>query len=525
MFILWLLPLSEWMSFVSLSLLIEDFKSFFLVLWQVQASMLGITFVIIMFLVGTLIAKIETAYERISGRIIREFLVASKIYVVLPFCLCSIAYIGITILLQDTRQTYQNLTLFLLNIASIFYLFYAAFNFFRPGSLEKLRLMHLKDEIAKSINAEIDRRLSENILMKQDKNFLEYAPFGVFDQSALCAVRSTIIKPKMIGDINLNRILTYSKIVPITVVKSIGSILLKDNDVLCYVPIGTDPRVIGAIRDCFMLVEAGEEVELSDALDGVQEEMREAIRNGNVTKLERVLDVYLSLLESFLEQTSAYGIHYDSKTARSELDFGWRQIFRVIASFEHAIEYAFKQGDLEIISVMVYFPIKVLNLAYHYNDHFLTQRFIPIFRFIYFLGSKVTDARIAGFAVDRSWRYLADMSLHIRYLLENVTEVERADSLKDYLVEILLTFNNLLKIAMDNKDLESFKKFGFALDNILKHFEPEISVFNVQVKLGDPRLSQGESNALNIQLKLGKGLIEAKESLENTKKLIWFGLG
>jgi len=525
MFILWLLPLYEWMNFASLSLLIEDFKSFFLVLWQVQASILGITFVIIMFLVGTLIAKIESTYEKISGRIIREFLIVSKIYVILPFCLCSIIYIGMTILLQDTKQTYQNLALFLLNIASIFYLFYAAFNFFRPRSLEKLRLMHLKDEITKSINTEIDRRLSESVLIRQDRNFLVYSPFGVFDESSLSAVRNPTTKSKMIGDINLSRILSYSKIAPITVVKNVGSALSKDNDVLCYVPIGTDPHIIEAIQDCFVLVEVSEEVELSDALDGVQEEMREAIRNGNVTKLERVLDVYLSLLESFLEQTSAYNIHYDSKTARLMVDFGWRQIFRIIVSFEHAVEYAFRQGDLETISEIVYFPIKVVNLARQYGDHFLTQRFIPIFRFFYFLGSKATDARIANFAIDRSWRHLAEMSLHIHHLLESATEIERFDNLKDYLVEILLAFNSLLKTALDNKDFESFQKFGFALDNILKYFAPETSVFDLQVKLGNPRLSQEERSKLDTQLKLKKSLVEAKEKIEDTKKRIWFGLG
>lgn len=493
MVILWLLPLHEWTAFLSSSLLTDDFKSFFLVLWQVQASILGITFVIIMFLITNLIAKIETTYEKVSGRIIREFLNASKIYVVLPFCLCSIVYIGITILLQDTRQTYQNLTLFLLNIVSIFYLFSAAFNFFRPRFLEKLRLMHLNDEIIKSIDAEIDRRLSRNILMRQDENFVRYAPLGVSDKSSLIAVRNQTTKQRVIRDINLSKILAYSKLGLITVVKSIGSTLSKDNGVLCYVPIGTNPYVIETIRDCFLLEEVGEEVDLPDALDGVQEETREAIRTGNVTKLERVLDVYLSLLERFLEQTSAYGIHYDSKTARSELSFEWRQIFRITINFEQAVDYAFKQGDLETIIRTMYFPIRVANLAVRYSDHFLFQRFTSIFPFIYFLGSKAVDPRIADFAIERSWRHLAEMSLHIRRLLGDATELEKIDNLKDYLIEILLTFNSLFKTAFDNKDFESFKKFGFAFDDILKYFEPR--------------------------------LVEVKEEVEETKKRIWFGLG
>lgn len=525
MVILWLLPLYEWFGFLGLNILTEDFKSFFLVLWQVQASMLGVTFVIIMFLVGNLIAKTERTYEKVSGRITREFLDASKMYMILPFCLCSIAYIGMTILLQDTRQTYQNLTLFLLNIASIFYLFHAAFNFFKPRSLEQLRLAHLKNEITKSVNAEIDRRISKNILMRQDEKFVRYAPFGVFDKSFLTAVRKPMTKPRVISDINLSKILAYSKVSPVTAVKSVGSVVSKDNDVLCYVPIGTDPYVIEALRDCFMLNEVSEEVDLSDALDGVQEETREAIRTGNVSKLERVLDMHLSLLERFLEETSAYGLHYDSKTARSELGFGWRQIFRIVTSFEQAVDYAFKQGDLETISHIVYFPRRVSNLAVQHGDHFLFQRFIAIFNFIYFLGSKAVGARTKDFAIDRSWRHLAEMTLYIHRLLEDATELERINNLKDYLIEILLTFNRLLKTASDNKDLESFKKIGFAFDDILKYFKPKTSFFKVQIALQSPQLREEEKTELNHQLKAKKGLVEAKEKVEDTKKCVWFGLG
>ena len=91
-----------------------------------------------------------------------------------------------------------------------------------------------------------------------------------------------------------------------------------------------------------MLKETDEEAVLLDALDGVREETREAVRIGKVSKLERVLDTYLSLLKTFLEQISTYGIHYDSKTARSELGFGWRQIFEIRRSLEQAVELAFK---------------------------------------------------------------------------------------------------------------------------------------------------------------------------------------
>jgi len=117
------------------------------------------------------------------------------------------------------------------------------------------------------------------------------------------------------------------------------------------------------------------------------------------------------------------------------------------------------------------------------------------------------------------------MSLHIHRLFEDATEVERIDDLKDYLIEMLLTFNSLLKTAFDNKDFESFKKFGFAFDDILKYFQPKTSFFKVQMKFEAPQLTYEEKTELHHQLKVEKRLVEAKEKVEETKKCIWFGLG
>lgn len=307
-------------------------------------------------------------------------------------------------------------------------------------------------------------------------------------------------------------------------VKTKGDILSKDYNVLCYVPIDTAPTVVQGIRRCFVLKEIGEVV-LSDALDEVREETREAIRTGSIAKLDRVLEMYLSLLERFLEQTRAYGIHYDLETARSTTGFGWPPISEIRRNIIQAVEHAFKEGDLETIRWMVYFPKTVADLAVRHSDHYLFHEFTSFFPFIYFLGSKIANARIADFAIDRSWRYLKEMSLRLRYLLEDATEIKRIDDLKDYLIQILLTYNSLLKAALDNKDFKSFKEFGFALDDVLKHFEPRTSFFVLESQLASPQVTQKQKDNIKCQLEAKKRLVESKERVEGTKNCIWFGLG
>jgi len=522
--ILWFLPLHQWLGSVNLNLADLLPPDFFLSLWEVQAAMIGITFVVIMFLVGTLIEKIKETDEKVSERIIRELVIASKIYIVLAFCLFSIVYIGVTIFLQVSGQAYQNLILFILNIAAIFYLFRACFTFFRLRSFEKLRLLQLKDELNKNINQEIDHRIALFILMKLEGK-LRYSPLGAFDYSLIQAISNPTTKPKIVRDINLEKLRHFSQTTPIEIYKNIGDALTKSNDVLCSVPKGTSSELIEKIRECFVLSELSEDIELSDTLDGVQEEMREAIRISNVTKLERVLDVYFELLESFLEQTTSFGIHFISTTARSEPLFEWKPAFRIVRSFEQAIEYAFKQEDTETLEQVVYFIKRVFSLSLQYNDHFLINNFSLVLVFVYDLGSRTRNSRIANIAIDRSWRYLSEMSLHCSFLLKKTDDIEKVHNLRDYVIEIILTFNRLLKAAIDNRDVKSFKKFGAGLDGLLEHLQPMNSSFQLRMRIGDPSLSQEEKEQLNRQLELEKELESIKQRIETIRDFIWFGLG
>ena len=522
--ILSITPLDQWINLEGSKLTTTQFQNFFLTLWQVQASMLGITFVIIMFLVGTLIAKVESTYEEVSGRIVHELLITSQIYSILAFCLLSMIYIGFTTLFQIVGQTYQNLLLFVTNIALIFYLFYAAFNFFRPLALEKIRRLQLKDELINNINEEINRRLADRVLMNLKGN-LSYAPLGVFDRSSVDTVKNPIVKPKIMKDLNVGQLLRLSEKVPIQIYKNIGSIVSNDNDVLCFIPIGTSTGMLEQIRKCFVLTEVDEEAKLSDAMDGVQEELHEAIQRGNVVKLERLLNLYLVLLESFLEQTSSFGIHYNLANARLEGSYGWKAAFRIVKSIEQEIEYAFKQEDLETIEQLLYFPRRVFALSMKYDDHLLAQQFDSVLLLAYFLNSKTKNARISNIVIDRSWRYLSEMGLRYNFLLQHAEKLEKIHNLTDYVVEVLLSFNKLLKAALDNEDIESFKKFGDALDGILEHFEPRPSAFELQIKMNNPNLSPQEKGSIGLQLELKEELEKTRQKTDSVRALVWFGLG
>lgn len=518
--ILWVVPFDQWFAFMSLNLSVDFFRNFFISLWGVQAAMLGITFVIIMFLVGTLISKIESVYQEIAGRLIHEFLIFSKIYLILAFSLLSIIYIGLVILISSTTQVYQSLLLFIVNIFLIFYLFYASFTFFKPQALEKLHIKQLKDELSRSINQEIDNRLAQRILL-QGKVKYRYA---TQNNVSYISIKNPITKPKIVKDINIVRLISFSEKIELNVNKNINDILVKDNDILCYVPIGTNSIIIKQIESSFILKKADEETSL-DALDGISEQMNEAVKSMRDVKLERILGVYLSLLECFLEQMDIYGIHYDSNVAKSESLFGWRDAFRIERNIEQALELAIKQEALENVQSLIYFPKRVFQLSLKYNDHLLFQKFADLIVFSYYLVSRSINQRIAEIIIDRSWRYFAEIGLECQFLLEKAENEEKASNLIDYISEICILLNKLMKEAIDKNDQSSFKKFSNALGDLSDTTNIDNSVIDLEGKLSLSMIPNEQKDAINAQLKIKNLSKQGQDKIEQIKLTIWFGIG
>lgn len=74
--------------------------------------------------------------------------------------------------------------------------------------------------------------------------------------------------------------------------------------------------------------------------------------------------------------------------------------------------------------------------------------------------------------VDRSWKYLRDMSLIIRSKLKRVQILEELFSLKDFAVYLLIVFQGLLEESRNKNDLESFEKFNTISKNLFVRFRP-----------------------------------------------------
>ncbi len=194
----------------------------------------------------------------------------------------------------------------------------------------------------------------------------------------------------------------------------------------------------------------------------------DAIRSGQTDSVEELLGQSLAILRSFLSATDKYGLHFDYDTAKKEDGFfsDWRLITDVERHFIRLIEPALHGDDREVVAQIVAFPLKVMNLALDYGDHLLFQRFAKMYPYLYtFARREMSTPNHRDFVIDRCWRLLIELDrLTIMRRLQAVEIAQdEVKTLGDYSKFLVVIFSQLLKLALDYRDLEQFKGFASAV--------------------------------------------------------------
>ncbi|MCD6399724.1 hypothetical protein J7L85_02935, partial [candidate division WOR-3 bacterium] len=176
---------------------------------------------------------------------------------------------------------------------------------------------------------------------------------------------------------------------------------------------------------------------------------------------------------------------YSAEQARKErhsLFSGWEQVRWLSSDIRDLFEKAMQSHDREIIRNIAYLPIAIARRAIERNDHYLFQEFIWFAELLYIFAVKESDGDLRSFLIDRSWRYLKEISdVYIEAKLrKDVLNKEELENLRDFGIYIFTIFQNLLKRSFDNKDFDSFEEFKRATQKLFNHFKPSESVQNAE---------------------------------------------
>jgi hypothetical protein len=506
-------------------------SDYYLTLWQVYGAIVGLSFVVLFFFYEAFISRIASSYKNLEFRFRQEFYRKTLLQPLLFYNLLSLLYVGIAI--NVASRVFQSITLLAVSILSICLLFAKAVSFFDGDELEKTRLQILRSEIIGSIDTEVNRRISANLLRQiSEKNeYLKYYPLAL-GESNYKTIQLCVSERERIVDISIDKIITKIQTTKTSfyLQKGIGEIVSPKYSIVGSIPKGTEEKTIEMLKKSFKLKKEPSRRDLHLIFDDIEEQLRLSVDRRSSKDLTRFLEIYYYSIEELLRTFRLYGINYSAQQAKQG-DFlnEWEPIIRIQYDFYHLIEISIETGNREIIRSTVDFVGDVLNLSIENGDFLIFYRFKGFWLNIYYFALGIHDKAFRDFVIELLLRKVKDfphnLLLHLEY--SEVTK-EEVDRYHEYVITALLLNEQLLKETIEKKALDAFIQIDKNLCAVSEEYEPEGHspyVAGIEANLMDTSLSPEEKKQLSESLEIANGKIQLKENIDQLILEIWLGIG
>ncbi len=380
-----------------------------------------------------------------------------------------------------------------------------------------------KKNFIRILDKEITQRIGNNFLYKKYENsgVLNANPFGFWGNKkeviAIKSQKSGIILDIKIHDLEklvtmLSRVVnentpaenadhtsigsTKAKQEPICYLKPLLGYKIEAGEALFEIKKSVADRIdikrlAKIARDVFVIKKDDSETEARIEISKLKDRCILAINNQQTGDLEKIIKLYVDLVKEFFKYFSLYhGGCFSSEQAKQErgsffdklkpLDWLSKDIWEI---FERGIN----SEDINIIRDVAYLPILLVQQAIESKDHLIFQEFIYFSRVLYERAYELSEKgkkKEADIMFDRTWRYLKELSTyHLESKLKEEDYPEQ--DFKDYYIQILKTFQELLKSSFDKKDLHNFEKFLSVVSDLFNRLDRPYSGFTDTEKLYD----------------------------------------
>ncbi len=506
-------------------------SDYYLTLWQVYGAIVGLSFVVLFFFYEAFISRISSSYKNLEFRFRQEFYRKTLLQPLLFYNLLSLLYVGIAI--NVASRVFQSITLLTVSILSICLLFAKAVSFFDGDELEKTRLQILRSEIVDSIDTEVNRRISANLLLQiSEKNeYLKYHPIAL-GESNHKPIQLGVSERDRIVDISIDKVMTKIQLTKTSfyLQKGIGEIVSSKYSIVGSVPRETEEKTIEMLKNSFRLKKEPSRRDLHLVFDDIEEQLILAVDRRSSKDLARFLEIYYYSIEELLRTFRLYGVSYSPQQAKQG-DFlnEWEPIIRIQKDFYHLIEISIETGNREIIRATVDFVGDILNLSNENNDFLIFYRFKSFWLNIYYLALDIHDKALRDFVIEVLLRKVKDFSHNLLLHLEfsEVTK-EEVDRYQEYVLSSLLLNEQLLKVTIEKKALDAFIQIDKNLCAISEDYDPEGHrpyVGEIEANLMDTSLSPEERKQLSESLQIANVKIQLKHDVGQLILEIWLGIG
>ena len=189
-----------------------------------------------------------------------------------------------------------------------------------------------------------------------------------------------------------------------------------------------------------------------------------AIESGRIELARRRLGAYSIFAETFLEAAAHYGVHFPESEARSASLFDWPIPIQIGTYAQKAVEAAIRSQNTELMSDAAYTPIRFLRLSVQNKEFLFYLHMLRMYPRILALAYESSLESMRERIIEHSWRPLQSFCQFV--LLPETKDYSRKLTAR-YASHLLWTYSDLLKVAMDHGDPDTFGLLGVKLNHLI----------------------------------------------------------
>ncbi|HAW09461.1 MAG TPA: hypothetical protein DCW42_09970 [Bacteroidetes bacterium] len=517
--------------------------------WQVLASLTGITFVIIIFIVEI------SNKDRNERKAMPVFFSETWAILTASFSLLVILSMGNFYFLFSNFVIeskflsifyFWNSILFGINILLILNIFIRTIKIL-PKSIFLFKTSpYLHRIVFTSMQDEIIERISENysqLLMKEME--LDYPYFEPdppdnkiyinlsLDTEQTYIVSDINIKLIKIAINNAKRIHKEYKNNDIIYFGKLSHRLSKEKPGISLInPILNHPSVICFLKNSSRIsTDVIKKSQLNEAFIDNRNMIFRSLKNQEIDNVLELLNLYAELIVTFMELFHSYNIklHENSLTKNYKIFSDWTLIDTIFNQYRSLIPHFLDFNDKDLIRKFLNLPLEIMGNALIYKDRFIYQKssslFLPIYIQIHFVENESTKKAVKDFIFIRLREHrMFTLSPRVRY---SQTNIELIKIYKIFFFDLLITWNNLIKKTIDFRSIDDFSRFIHEAKNLSFNFLDEIKedqVALLQLKLVNKN-DVPEKEKIIDELSNVQKLIHIKGELLNSFQKMVLGFG
>jgi hypothetical protein len=516
-------------------------------LLQVHVGILSVTFVVIV-----LSSEIIQSQQKQEESLTRLFLEESQLVFAVVFGLIvatSLTLISIPIVSPVVSHTHVsllviiNVALFIWNLILTGSLYIKAYESLQPSYWDKVVLHYLSDKIDDYLNYTYSRFIAKNIIEEHIQKLGYSSNLSYLNKN----VRLSTPEQGYIEDIMVNYLFEqlqelFSDIpvdensnMQISFTKLYGDTIKPyDNMVLLVSPELYSIDLVEVIRKSFVIRSQSNSSSFEQGLLYLEERIKYAISLQQETRVMILIEEYRRLSARMIDlfESSSTSTRYE-KIDLNALG----NISEKLRESSYRLFEGLNTQNERIIMEIVNLPSRIIVMAIEKRNKFFTQTFLKSYiEFYHFINRKDVGAMISMPIIEEVfWNRLSTIFRHSFDILR-VNSSQDDGSLKSILsftdfAEIgALFLNKMIKIAIDNRDVNGYERFGALLDTIFSRiieFVDNYCVYEISIlepQLLSSNISEDQKNEIEKRKILLSKIVLRIEDIKKTRLVIWFGV-